>query len=160
MNTPISAPKDEPAELVAPSFKEAFLFWLKLGFISFGGPAGQISLMHQELVERRRWISERRFLHALNYCMVLPGPEAQQLATYIGWMMHRTLGGIVAGALFVLPSLFILIALSWTYIAFGEMPVVAGLFYGLTSIPTLAVGHRLRGKEGDSYGAMQEKPLA
>jgi hypothetical protein len=104
------------------SFWEAFVFWLKLGFISFGGPAGQISIMHQELVENRRWISERRFLHALNYCMVLPGPEAQQLATYIGWLMHRTWGGIVAGVLFVLPSLFILIALSWIYIAFGEMP--------------------------------------
>jgi chromate transporter len=88
---------------------EAFLFWLKLGFISFGGPAGQISIMHQELVERRRWISEKRFLHALNYCMLLPGPEAQQLATYIGWLMHRTWGGVIAGALFVLPSLFILI---------------------------------------------------
>ena len=92
-------------------FWEAFRFWLKLGFISFGGPAGQISIMHQELVENRRWISERRFLHALNYCMVLPGPEAQQLATYIGWLMHRTWGGVVAGALFVLPSLLILIAL-------------------------------------------------
>ena len=113
------------------SFWQAFLFWLKLGFISFGGPAGQISIMHQELVERRRWISERRFLHALNYCMLLPGPEAQQLATYIGWLMHRTWGGIVAGALFVLPSLFILIALSWIYIAFGDMPLVAGLFYGI-----------------------------
>jgi hypothetical protein len=96
----------------AVSFAEAFRFWLKLGFISFGGPAGQIAIMHTELVERRRWISEKRFLHALNYCMVLPGPEAQQLATYIGWLMHRTWGGIVAGALFVLPSLFILIALS------------------------------------------------
>ena len=128
------------------SFGEAFLFWLKLGFISFGGPAGQISIMHQELVERRRWISERRFLHALNYCMVLPGPEAQQLATYIGWMMHRTLGGIVAGALFVLPSLFILIALSWIYIAFGEMPLVAGLFYGIKPAVTAIVAqaaHRI-----------------
>ena len=104
------------------SLREAFWFWLKLGFISFGGPAGQISIMHQELVERRRWISERRFLHALNYCMLLPGPEAQQLATYIGWLMHRTWGGVIAGALFVLPSLFILIALSWMYIAFGEVP--------------------------------------
>ena len=89
------------------TFWEAFRFWLKLGFISFGGPAGQISIMHQELVENRRWISERRFLHALNYCMVLPGPEAQQLATYIGWLMHRTWGGVVAGALFVRPSLVI-----------------------------------------------------
>lgn len=112
-------------------FWPAFLFWLKLGFISFGGPAGQISIMHQELVENRRWLSERRFLHALNYCMLLPGPEAQQLATYIGWLMHRTWGGIVAGVLFVLPSLLILIALSWIYIAFGEMPLVAGLFYGI-----------------------------
>lgn len=128
---------DSPAEstnLLAPqtiSFRQAFWFWLKLGFISFGGPAGQIAIMHQELVERRRWISERRFLHALNYCMVLPGPEAQQLATYIGWLMHRTWGGIVAGALFVLPSLLILVALSWIYIAFGDMPVVVGVFYGI-----------------------------
>ncbi len=113
------------------SFAEAFRFWLKLGFISFGGPAGQIAIMHRELVEQRRWISERRFLHALNYCMLLPGPEAQQLATYIGWLMHRTWGGIVAGVLFVLPSLFILIGLSWIYIAFGDVPLVAGLFYGI-----------------------------
>lgn len=120
-------------------FWEAFRFWLKLGFISFGGPAGQISIMHQELVENRRWISERRFLHALNYCMVLPGPEAQQLATYIGWLMHRTRGGIVAGVLFVLPSLFILIALSWAYIAFGEVPLVAGLFYGIKPAVTAIV---------------------
>jgi chromate transporter len=121
------------------SFWEAFRFWLKLGFISFGGPAGQISIMHQELVENRRWISERRFLHALNYCMVLPGPEAQQLATYIGWLMHRTWGGVVAGALFVLPSLLILIALSWTYIAFGDVPLVAGLFYGIKPAVTAIV---------------------
>ena len=125
----------------APTFGEAFRFWLKLGFISFGGPAGQIAIMHQELVERRRWISERRFLHALNYCMVLPGPEAQQLATYIGWLMHRTRGGIVAGALFVLPSLFILIALSWLYVAHGEQPLVAGLFYGIKPAVTAIVLH-------------------
>src|SRR6195952_2537636 len=117
----------------------AFLYWLKLGFISFGGPAGQIAMMHSELVERRRWISEDRFLHALNYCMLLPGPEAQQLATYIGWLMHRTWGGVIAGALFVLPSLFILIALSWMYIAFGEVPVVAGLFYGIKPAVTAIV---------------------
>ena len=121
------------------TFWEAFRFWLKLGFISFGGPAGQISIMHQELVENRRWISERRFLHALNYCMVLPGPEAQQLATYIGWLMHRTWGGVVAGALFVLPSLLILIALSWIYIAFGNVPLVAGLFYGIKPAVTAIV---------------------
>ncbi|CAG9933099.1 chromate efflux transporter [Candidatus Nitrotoga arctica] len=121
------------------SFRQAFAFWFKLGFISFGGPAGQISLMHQELVVNRRWISERRFLHALNYCMLLPGPEAQQLATYIGWLMHRTWGGIVAGALFVLPSLLILIALSWVYIAFGNLPLVAGLFYGVKPAVTAIV---------------------
>ncbi|MDP3137501.1 MAG: chromate efflux transporter [Burkholderiaceae bacterium] len=123
------------------SFAEAFWFWLKLGFISFGGPAGQIAIMHTELVERRRWISETRFLHALNYCMVLPGPEAQQLATYIGWLMHRTWGGIVAGALFVLPSLFILIGLSWVYIRFGDVPVVAGIFYGIKPAVTALVLH-------------------
>jgi chromate transporter len=115
----------------AVSFGEALRFWLKLGFISFGGPAGQIAIMHEELVERRRWISEKRFLHALNYCMLLPGPEATQLATYIGWMMHRTWGGIVAGGLFVLPSLFILIALSYLYMAYGSLPAVAGLLYGV-----------------------------
>ena len=121
------------------TFREAFAFWLQLGFLSFGGPAGQIALMHQELVERRRWISENRFLHALNYCMVLPGPEAQQLATYIGWLMHRTWGGIVAGGLFVLPSLFILIGLSWVYMAFGHVPAVAGLLYGIKPAVTAIV---------------------
>ena len=128
-----------PAERPSVSFGEAFLFWLKLGFISFGGPAGQIAIMHQELVERRRWISEKRFLHALNYCMVLPGPEAQQLATYIGWLMHRTWGGIVAGGLFVLPSLFILVALSWIYMAYGHAPVVAGTLYGIKPAVTAIV---------------------
>src|SRR3982074_1980745 len=123
------------------SFSEAFRYWLKLGFVSFGGPAGQIALMHQELVERRRWISERRFLHALNYCMVLPGPEAQQLATYIGWLMHRTWGGIVAGALFVLPSLFVLIALSWIYMAYGQVPAIAGMLYGIKPAVTAIVLH-------------------
>ena len=113
------------------SFLEALKFWLKLGFISFGGPAGQIAIMHREMVEEKRWISEKRFLHALNYCMLLPGPEAQQLATYIGWLMHRTWGGVVAGTLFVLPSLFILIGLSWVYVAFGNVPWVAGLLYGI-----------------------------
>ena len=107
------------------SLATAFRFWLKLGFISFGGPAGQIALMHAELVERRRWISERRFLHALNYCMLLPGPEATQLAVYIGWLMHRKPGALVAGVLFVLPSLLILIGLSWIYLAFGTLPLVA-----------------------------------
>jgi chromate transporter len=131
-----------PSEHAAPSpvsLAEAFWFWLKLGLISFGGPAGQISIMHQELVEKRRWLSERRFLHALNYCMLLPGPEAQQLATYIGWLMHRTWGGVIAGALFVLPSLFILIGLSWVYIAFGDVPLVAGIFYGIKPAVTAIV---------------------
>jgi chromate transporter len=114
-----------------PSFWEAFVYWLKLGFISFGGPAGQIAIMHQELVEKRRWISERRFLHALNYCMVLPGPEAQQLAIYIGWLLHRTWGGIIAGTLFVLPSLFILAALTYVYLAFGDITFVQGVFNGI-----------------------------
>ena len=122
-------------------FGEALRFWLKLGFISFGGPAGQIALMHTELVERRRWISERRFLHALNYCMLLPGPEAQQLATYIGWLMHRSWGGIVAGVLFVLPSLFILVALSWVYVRFGHNPWVEGIFYGIKPAVTALVLH-------------------
>ncbi|MCU6435208.1 chromate efflux transporter [Undibacterium sp. Jales W-56] len=128
------------------SFWNAFKFWLKLGFVSFGGPVGQISIMHQELVEKRHWISERRFLHALNYCMLLPGPEAQQLATYIGWLMHRTWGGVIAGVLFVLPSLFILIGLSWIYVAFGGTPWVAGLFYGIKPAITaivLQAAHRI-----------------
>ena len=128
--------RERPAEV---SFRDAFRYWLKLGFISFGGPAGQISMMHQELVEKRRWISEHRFLHALNYTMVLPGPEAQQLATYIGWLMHGTPGGIVAGTLFVLPSLLILIALTWIYLAFGDVPAVAGILYGIKPAVTAIV---------------------
>ncbi|MEQ1742913.1 MAG: chromate efflux transporter [Candidatus Nitrotoga sp.] len=140
MNQPDAlATEHTDIQLQPVSFWQAFAFWLKLGLISFGGPAGQISTMHQELVVNRRWISERRFLHALNYCMVLPGPEAQQLATYIGWLMHRTWGGIAAGALFVLPSLLILIVLSWVYIAFGNLPLVAGLFYGVKPAVTAIV---------------------
>lgn len=134
----MNEPQEAPPSV---SFWQAFTFWLKLGFISFGGPAGQISIMHQELVENRRWISEKRFLHALNYCMVLPGPEAQQLATYIGWLMHRTWGGVIAGVLFVLPSLFILIALSWVYIVYGDVAWVAGLFYGIKPAVTAIVLH-------------------
>ena len=110
---------------------QAFIYWLKLGFMSFGGPAGQISIMHHELVEKKRWISEKRFLHALNYCMVLPGPEAQQLAVYIGWLMHRTWGGVIAGMLFFLPSFFILTGLAWIYMAYGSVPAVAGALYGI-----------------------------
>jgi chromate transporter len=144
--TSASSTTDTSVTPASVSLWEAFKFWLKVGFISFGGPAGQISLLHKELVEDKRWISEKRFLHALNYCMVLPGPEAQQLATYIGWLMHRTWGGIMAGVLFVLPSLFILIGLSWVYIAYGSLPLVAGLFYGIKPAVTaivLQAAHRI-----------------
>ncbi len=141
------------------TFGEALRFWLKLGFISFGGPAGQIAIMHRELVEQRRWISEKRFLHALNYCMLLPGPEAQQLATYIGWLMHRTWGGVVAGALFVLPSLFILIGLSWVYIAFGDVPLVAGLFYGIKPAVAAIVLHAVWRIGGKTLRSPRRTPL-
>jgi chromate transporter len=141
------------------AFGEALKFWLKLGFISFGGPAGQIAIMHRELVERKRWISERRFLHALNYCMLLPGPEAQQLATYIGWLMHRTWGGIAAGGLFVLPSLFILIALSWVYVAFGSVSWVAGLFYGIKPAVAAIVLHAVWRIGGRTLRRPLEVPL-
>jgi chromate transporter len=121
------------------SFRQACRYWLKLGFISFGGPAGQISIMHQELVETRRWISENRFLHALNYCMLLPGPEAQQLATYIGWLLHGIRGGLVAGLLFVLPSFFILAGLGWLYLVYAQVPLVAGILYGIKPAVTAIV---------------------
>ena len=136
MSTTANENKKQPEHV---SFMEAFLYWLKLGFISFGGPAGQISMMHQELVEKRRWISEHRFLHALNYTMVLPGPEAQQLATYIGWLMHGLWGGIIAGILFVLPSLFILVAFTWIYLTYGDVPVVEGVLYGIKPAVTAIV---------------------
>ncbi|MBB2494685.1 chromate efflux transporter [Aquipseudomonas ullengensis] len=142
----LQTPTEQAYEVPTVSLLSALLFWLKLGFVSFGGPAGQISIMHQELVERRRWISERRFLHALNYCMLLPGPEAQQLATYIGWLLHRSWGGVIAGVLFVLPSLAILIGLSWVYVAFGDQPLVAGIFYGIKPAVTAIVvqaAHRI-----------------
>ena len=129
-------PQQPPAPV---GLAEAFWYWLKLGFISFGGPTGQIAIMHQDLVEKRRWISEKRFLHALNYCMLLPGPEATQLATYIGWMMHRTLGGLIAGVLFVLPSMFILMALTWIYLVYGNVPLVAGILYGIKPAVTAIV---------------------
>lgn len=137
----IDTDKQATSPVDAIPFLDAVLFWLKLGFISFGGPAGQIAIMHQELVEKRRWISESRFLHALNYCMLLPGPEAQQLATYFGWLMHKGWGGIIAGALFVVPSLFILIALAWAYVTYGDVPIVAGLFYGIKPAITAIVTH-------------------
>jgi chromate transporter len=110
---------------------DAFRYWGRLGLINFGGPAGQIAIMHEELVERKRWIGDSRFLHALNYCMLLPGPEAQQLAIYIGWLLNGTLGGIMAGVLFVLPAFFLILALSWTYVAHGDIAWVAAVFYGL-----------------------------
>jgi chromate transporter len=143
----MTSPAEQPTSMQdaaapqAAGFREALALWFKLGWISFGGPAGQIALLHQELVERRRWISEKRFLHALNYCMLLPGPEAQQLATYMGWLLHGTRGGIAAGVLFVLPSLFVLIALSWVYLRFGDVPAVAGLFYGIKPAVTAIVLH-------------------
>lgn len=118
-----------PSHSVA--FREAARFWVKLGFINFGGPTGQIALMHEELVDRRRWISNRRFLHALNYCMLLPGPEAQQLAIYIGWLLHKVRGGLVAGIAFVLPAFFLILGLSWTYAVHGDVPAVGGVFSGL-----------------------------
>ena len=116
------------------SFREALRFWVKLGFISFGGPAGQIAIMHRELVERRRRISEDRFLHALNYCMLLPGPEATQLAIYVGWLLHRTPGGIVAGAFFVIPSILVLLLLSYIYAAYGNVQSVAGVLSGFKPV--------------------------
>lgn len=147
MSPPSTAPAPEPGTPAsitsAPPlpFGEALRFWFKLGCVSFGGPAGQIAMMHQALVVERRWISEARFLHALNYCMLLPGPEAQQLATYLGWLLHRTWGGIVAGLLFILPALCLLIALSWLYMAHGQQPLVAALFYGIQPAVTAIVIH-------------------
>src|ERR1700740_3863519 len=132
--TPDIIPQDRqpvPQRLAAPSFGEAFRFWLKLGFISFGGPTGQIAIMQTELVEKKKWISQSRFLHALNFCMLLPGPEAQQLAIYIGWLLHKARGGIVAGAFFVIPSIFILWTLSYVYVTLGNLPWIAAIFYGL-----------------------------
>jgi chromate transporter len=130
-NLKVENKESEQPVIARPSFATAFKFWLKLGLISFGGPAGQISIMHHELVDQKRWVSNERFLNALNYCMLLPGPEAQQLATYIGWLLHRLPGGIVAGAFFVIPSIFILFALSYVYAAYGTVPWVAAVFNGL-----------------------------
>ncbi|KEF42452.1 MAG: chromate transporter [Cyanobium sp. CACIAM 14] len=128
-----------PALSLPVSFRSAARFWLQLGLISFGGPAGQVALMHSELVDRRRWLSERRFLHALNYAMVLPGPEAQQLATYIGWLLHGMPGGLVAGSLFILPSLVLLIALATAYALWGQVPALAAVFWALKPAVTAIV---------------------
>src|SRR6202030_4393807 len=131
---------DDPVSLA-----EATRVWAKIGWLGFGGPAGQIALMHRELVGQRRWISDSRFLHALNYCHLLPGPEAQQLAIYIGWLMHRTLGGLVAGILFVVPGVIALMALSWIYVIWGDVSVVAGLFFGLkAAVLAVVIEARLR----------------
>jgi len=128
MNSAAAAPSARP-----PSFAEALRVWLRIGLLSFGGPAGQIALLHREVVEQRRWISDARFLHALNFCTLLPGPEAQQLATYLGWLLHGVRGGVAAGALFVLPGMVVMLGLSLLYATSGEMPLVAGLFFGLRS---------------------------
>jgi chromate transporter len=127
----LAAPAATLASREFPSIREAFRVWLRVAALSFGGPAGQIAVMHRIIVEEKQWVSEARFLHALNYCMLLPGPEAQQLATYIGWLMHRTLGGVMAGGLFVLPGIVAIMALSYVYAAFGKVPFVAALFFGL-----------------------------
>jgi chromate transporter len=138
----------EPS-LQAPTFGEAARFWIKLGFISFGGPTGQIAIMQTELVDRRRWISSSHFLQILNYCMLLPGPEAMQLATYVGWLLHRIPGGLIAGAFFVIPSIFIMLVISYIYAAYGSVPWIAALFYGLkpavlaiVASATLSIGSR------------------
>jgi len=140
-------------------FGEALRFWLRLGCISFGGPAGQIAIMHRELVAQRGWVSEKRFLHALNFCMLLPGPEAQQLATYLGWLMHKTRGGIAAGVLFVLPSLLLLILLSWVYMAFGAQPLVAGVFYGIKPAVAAIVLHALHRIASKTLGHPRRLPV-
>ncbi len=153
MNEPAVHPSTDllrPFATQHPTFSQAFRFWLKLGFISFGGPTGQIAIMHEELVERRRWISEARFLHALNYCMLLPGPEAQQLAVYIGWLLHRTWGGIVAGSLFVLPGAVVLWIVSYVYVVYGSVPWIVAIFHGLKPAVVAIVAHAVLriGKRG------------
>src|SRR5262245_19198526 len=126
------------------SFREAVGVWAKVAALSFGGPAGQIATMHRILVEDKKWIGETRFLHALNYCMLLPGPEAQQLATYIGWLLHKTKGGLVAGTLFVLPGLLAIMVLSWIYVLFGRLTLIEGLFFGLKAAVLVTVIEAVR----------------
>lgn len=127
----MSADRTPPAEVAPPAFREALLVWLKIGLFSFGGPAGQIALMHRVVVDELRWVGERRFLHALNFCTLLPGPEAQQLATYLGWLMHGVKGGLAAGLLFILPGAVVMMVLSLVFVLYGEIPLIAGLFFGL-----------------------------
>ena len=128
MNDPVT---DAHARL--PTFREALRVWLRIGCLSFGGPAGQIALLHREVVDNRNWVSDRRFLHALNFCTLLPGPEAQQLATYLGWLMHGPRGGLAAGLLFIIPGALVMLALSLIYVLFGAVPLIAALFFGLKS---------------------------
>lgn len=147
MSTEAVSEKSEPggARPAYPTFGQAVPVWFKIGMLSFGGPTGQIALMHQELVERHRWISDTRFLHALNYCMLLPGPEAQQLAVYIGWLLHRRLGGIVAGAFFVIPGALLMWGISAIYVMFGKVPLVEAVFYGLKpAVIAIVLGAVLR----------------
>ena len=147
----------------AVSFREAFWLWVKVALNSFGGPTGQIAVMHRYLVEEKRWISESRFLHALNYCMLLPGPEAQQLATYIGWLLHKTWGGIVAGTLFVIPGFICLLVLSILYTGYQELTIVQSLFFGLKpavlAIVVEAVAHREKGPEDQTDGGHRRAGL-
>jgi chromate transporter len=134
MDAKTVAQEDRSGQTKPVGFWEAFWFWIKLGFINFGGPAGQIAIMHSELVEKKRWVSEKQYLRTLNFCMLLPGPEAQQVATYIGWRLHGTLGGIVAGAFFVIPSIFVLWLLSYLAVAHSDVPVITGLLYGIQPV--------------------------
>src|SRR5215207_9863192 len=134
MDTKTAMGEDRSGQTKPVGFWEAFWFWVKLGFINFGGPAGQIAIMHRELVERKRWVSEQQYLRTLNFCMLLPGPEAQQVATYIGWRLHGTLGGIVAGSFFVIPSIFVLLLLSYLAVAHSDVPAINGLLYGVQPV--------------------------
>ncbi|HEX6581927.1 MAG TPA: chromate efflux transporter [Actinomycetota bacterium] len=143
MTRPPDERSPDPAPRTPPTFRDASRFWIWLGFVNFGGPAGQIALMHQELVERRRWIDEGRFLHALSFCMLLPGPEATQLATYVGWLLHRVRGGLIAGVAFVLPSFFLLLGLSWLFVTHGDLRWVAGAFAGLAAAVVAIVAHAM-----------------
>ena len=127
-------PPDSPVPAPPPSFATALRYWARLGCVNFGGPAGQIAMMHRDLVTDRKWIDEPRFLHALNFCSLLPGPEAQQLATYVGWKLHGVRGGLAAGILFVLPSIFVLLGLSWIYAAHGALPAVAAVLAGVKAV--------------------------
>jgi chromate transporter len=136
---------DQAADAGIPEvdFRTAVAVWWRIGLLSFGGPAGQIALMHRVIVEERRWLDEQRFLHALNYCMLLPGPEAQQLATYVGWLLHGVRGGLVAGSLFILPGALAMLALSWLYVLLGNSPLMDGLFFGLKAAVLAIVAQAL-----------------